>query len=486
MKTKMRLNYALMVVMALGLASIFSSCKDDEKVNLPPVITAPGITSVQVNTEVDVTFQFTSEVGYKTAVATATKGDVEIKTPDTANATSGSVVVTFTAGTLIGAGSVEVEITDNDGQTSSATAVIDVTEFPTISVAFNIGENTTWTTGNIYILEGRITVLNGATLTIQPGVIVKGREGAAENATALLVARGGKLEAVGTATQPIIFTSIADQILPGQVESPNISTSTNSLWGGLLVCGKAKISVASDAVTKQIEGIPPSDANGLYGGTDNADNSGTLKYISIRHGGQNIGEGNEINGLTLAGVGSGTVVENIEVVANFDDGIEVFGGAVNIKNAVVWNAGDDAIDTDQDWIGTLDNFIVITPGDKCFELDGPEGSKLNTGNHVLQNGHVKAGNAISIVDVDANSNVNMDDIYFYNIKTPQIVEAAPALYTCLFSDFEVTLPASTTIADFFIGNAAVVTTSVTTPTTGIGADLTKFAGWSLAAIKTAF
>jgi len=131
------------------------------------------------------------------------------------------------------------------------------------------------------------------------------------------------------------------------------------LWGGILILGNAKGSFAGGVTEVQIEGIPASDTNGLYGGSNDADNSGVLKYISIRHGGANIGEGNEINGLTLGGVGSGTVIENIEVVANQDDGIEWFGGTVSVKNALVWNSGDDAVDTDQAWAGTLDNFIVI-------------------------------------------------------------------------------------------------------------------------------
>ena len=124
------------------------------------------------------------------------------------------------------------------------------------------------------------------------------------------------------------------------------------------ILGKAPISGSGSAEAVQIEGIPASDVNGLFGGTDPADNSGELTYISIRHGGANIGEGNEINGLTLGGVGSGTKVENIEIISNQDDGLEVFGGSVNIKNVIVWNAGDDQIDCDQAWTGTLDNFIA--------------------------------------------------------------------------------------------------------------------------------
>ncbi len=213
--------------------------------------------------------------------------------------------------------------------------------------------------------------LSGVTLTIEPGVIIKGEAGTGPNATALLIARGATLMAEGTASEPIIFTSVADEIEPGDIASPNLDPTLNGLWGGLIVLGHAPIS--ADAASVQIEGIPASDQNGLYGGADPADNSGVLKYISIRHGGANIGEGNEINGLTLGGVGSGTVIENIEIVSNQDNEIEWFGGTVSVSNVVVWNTGDDAIDTDQAWSGTLDNFAIINPGDECFELDGGEG-----------------------------------------------------------------------------------------------------------------
>ena len=123
-----------------------------------------------------------------------------------------------------------------------------------IRVSSNITSSTTWETGKIYILTSRIAVTNGATLTIQPGVIVKGEAGSGANATALIIARGSKINAVGTATQPIIFTSIADEIKPGQIASPNLEPTMTGLWGGLLVLGSAPIS--ADAETAQIEGIP--------------------------------------------------------------------------------------------------------------------------------------------------------------------------------------------------------------------------------------
>jgi hypothetical protein len=316
-----------------------------------------------------------------------------------------------------------------------------------IIVTANISQNTTWETGNVYVLAGRITVLSGATLTIQPGVIIKGQAGTGANATALLVARGAKLMAEGTANQPIIFTSVADEIEPGQVESPNLDPDIDGLWGGVIVLGNARISASNDngdIVEIQIEGIPTSDPNGLYGGNNDADNSGVLKYISIRHGGTNIGAGNEINGLTMGGVGNGTVVENIEVVANQDDGVEWFGGTVNVTNLVVWNVNDDAIDTDQSWGGTLDNFIVLAPGGHNFELDGPEGS-FERG-QTIQNGTVVCSDpelersSGDLINVDDNSIVALKNIYFTGIEEGQQINRVTAAGVS-FENIELNVPA---------------------------------------------
>ena len=248
---------------------------------------------------------------------------------------------------------------------------IAVTEETTLNITSNITTNTTWETGKVYVLTSRITVVSGVTLTIEPGTIIKGQAGTGANATALIIARGGKIMAEGTAAEPIIFTSVADEIQPGQIDGGNLDVDLDGLWGGLIVLGNAPIS--ADASSVQIEGIPASDPNGLYGGSVADDNSGVIKYVSIRHGGANIGEGNEINGLTLGGVGSGTTIEYVEIVSNQDDGIEFFGGTVNVKNAIVWAAGDDAIDTDQAWSGTLDNFVIVcgSSTDHALEIDGP-------------------------------------------------------------------------------------------------------------------
>jgi len=287
----------------------------------------------------------------------------------------------------------------------------------------SIKTNTTWYSDTVYQLGGRIAVENGAILTIQAGTVIKGEAGTGANATALLIARGGKLIAEGTVSKPIIFTSIADEITPELIEqglftSPNLDPTVNGLWGGVIILGEAKISASNttgDVSSVQIEGIPTSDQNGLYGGTNDLDNSGIIRYVSIRHGGANIGSGNEINGLTLGGVGSGTIVENVEVVGNQDDAIECFGGKVNLTNVVSWNAGDDGFDTDQSWGGTLDNFVIISPANHMFELDGPEGS-FEQG-HTIKNGDVYVGNGGDLINVDNNSIVNLQNIFFTNVSS---------------------------------------------------------------------
>jgi hypothetical protein len=306
----------------------------------------------------------------------------------------------------------------------------------TVVVTSNITANTTWEAGTIYQLAGRITVTNGVTLTIEPGTIIKGEAGTGANATALLVARGGKLNANGTATSPIIFTSVADEIdyadmAAGNFASPNLESTVNGLWGGVIILGKAPISASNDVgdVSEvQIEGIPTSDPNGLYGGNDAADNSGTIRYISIRHGGANIGAGNEINGLTLGGVGNGTTIENVEVVGNQDDGIEWFGGSVNVTNAVVFNCGDDGIDTDQAWSGSLSNVVVIGAIGHSFELDGPEGSA--SAGHAISNGSIKAtfdGRVcVDLINVDNNSIVALSNLFFTDIDATQDINNVTA------------------------------------------------------------
>ncbi len=259
-----------------------------------------------------------------------------------------------------------------------------------VQVSGFITSNTSWTADKCYILNGRVVVRSGATLTIEPGTLVKGAKGSGTSASVLIIERGGKIDAQGTASEPIIFTAASDNIKIGELAGTNLTEIDNSLWGGIIILGNAKVSTADGDTQGQIDGIPSNETYGVYGGSNDADNSGTMKYVSIRHGGITIGDGNEINGLTLGGVGNGTILENIEVVANLDDGIEFFGGSVDMENAIVVYQGDDGIDIDQNYSGTVDNVMVITGDgigtDEALEIDGPEGSTYTSGKFTITHG----------------------------------------------------------------------------------------------------
>ena len=140
-----------------------------------------------------------------------------------------------------------------------------------VVVSGALTENTTWTADNIYELANKVVVEDGIILTIAPGTIIKGRTGSGSLATALLVARGGKIMAEGTAAKPIIFTSIEDNIEVGQLAGSNLSEEDKDKWGGLIILGKAPISAENGDTEAQIEGIPPEDTFGLYGGSNTAD-----------------------------------------------------------------------------------------------------------------------------------------------------------------------------------------------------------------------
>ncbi|MDG1393873.1 MAG: hypothetical protein P8P55_03490 [Flavobacteriaceae bacterium] len=337
-----------------------------------------------------------------------------------------------------------------------------------LSVSGEISESTTWTNNNIYVLNQKVVVSSGVVLTIQAGTIIKGTEGTGSLASALIIAKGGKLNAVGTSTSPIIFTSINDNIAIGQTAGTNLNETNSGLWGGLIVLGDAPCSFSGDVETLQIEGIPADDTFGLYGGNNATDNSGVYQYISIRHGGALIGEGNEINGLTLGGVGSGTVIENIEVVGNVDDGIEFFGGTVNASNLLVWAQGDDALDIDQAYSGTINNAVVVlgTNSDHAFEIDGPEGSA--TGSFSLTNVTI-IGNQITedgeYADYRSNAMGSTENIYAYGFKSSSDIEldndGVATNYNnglLSFGTWEIVVPTGVENAsDIFVNKASTVT-----------------------------
>jgi len=267
---------------------------------------------------------------------------------------------------------------DINGAIEAALSAADALANPTVvrvgtgGVTY-ISSNTTWTNDKIWLMDGKIVVEDGATLTIEAGTIVKAAAGTGANATVLIVAKGAKIEAVGTADKPIIFTDANDQIVYANGStSPNRSVTDKGLWGSVIILGNGIVGAANGEAN--IEGVVSGYDFTKYGGSNNAENSGTLKYVSIRHTGTAVSPGNELQGLTMGGVGSGTVIENIELIGSEDDGIEIFGGAVNVTNIVIANFDDDGIDLDQAYDGTISNAVVImAPGsDTVFEIDGTE------------------------------------------------------------------------------------------------------------------
>ncbi len=228
------------------------------------------------------------------------------------------------------------------------------------------GGDYTMVNDTTYILDGKVFVNDGQTLTIEAGTMVQGMPGQGENATALIVAIGGMIDAQGTATSPIVLTGFGDTYAGTEI----FLNKVRGLWGGLIILGNG---VTNNSTQKRIEGIAETESRGVYGGTDAADNSGTLKYVSVRHGGTEIGSGNEINGISLGAVGSGTTIDYVEVISNLDDGIEFFGGSVNVKHAVVSFCGDDSYDYDEGYKGKGQFWLALQDfkvGDRCAEQDG--------------------------------------------------------------------------------------------------------------------
>ena len=265
---------------------------------------------------------------------------------------------------------VSLEVVDDEGQSADSSFTLTV-DPDRIVVTDDITENATWSSDKTYVLDGLVFVDPGVTLTIEPGTVVKARpQGDISNedgASALIVRRDGTINADGSSDNPIIFTSTQDDLQ----DDSDLGPTDRALWGGVILLGNAPI---SEPQSVQIEGIPDSE-NALFGGDDPQDNSGTLRYVSIRHGGFSISgvSGDEINGLTMGGVGSGTTIEYVEVFANLDDGFEWFGGTVHAKNLVAAYCGDDSFDWDTGFRGTGQFWFAVQGTDAAGrggELDG--------------------------------------------------------------------------------------------------------------------
>ena len=348
----------------------------------------------------------------------------------------------------------------------------------------------TWTKDNVYILTDRVYVPAGVTLTIDPGTKIYSTftnvggdaDTSNDEVGALIVCRGGVLDADGTAAEPIVFDALQTLEAECGVDlpydedlliGPKPTASSKGLWGGVVMLGNAYIAVTDsngdNLGNKIIEGFVPtgfvdgdgdtrpdvleygwdSTTNTHPGGTtfaqDDADNSGTLRYVSIRHGGYEFGTDNEINGLTLAGVGSGTTIDHVEVVANADDGVEFFGGTVNTSHIAVAFCDDDSFDIDEGHQGTHQFWFTIQNpnfGDNLGEWDGVGGASKGSTNAGVIRSNPQIYNATFIgagpgsftnADVAKDNGIFMDD-YFNGALINSVVTDSVNFLTSFASD----------------------------------------------------
>lgn len=261
---------------------------------------------------------------------------------------------------------------------------LDMEDRPVVELTDNDGAGTgtrTLTCDSIYVLNGFVYVNDGDVLTVEPGTVIQAKPGQGENASCLIVARGGQIMADGTSACPIVFTYEGDPM--------NGSTPYNTygLWGGVVLNGYGALNTYDGE--DNAEGIM--DASGqfrdVFGGSDNAESSGVMRYVSIRHGGsempnppvnfQNVINGDETNGLSLNGVGSGTTLEHIEIVSTLDDGLQVMGGAASIKHLAIAFSTEDNLEYDLGWVGDVQYFFSLMDqgemtGEHGFDFEGDD------------------------------------------------------------------------------------------------------------------
>ena len=230
-----------------------------------------------------------------------------------------------------------------------------------------ISSDRTLKTGNTYILRGTVYVVDGAKLSIEPGVIIHGEK---SSRGALVVTRGTQILANGTVDKPIVFTSDASSPQRGD-------------WGGIVILGRAKTNSSFNGVAGigEIEGgVNNAEGLGVYGGADDNDNSGVLKYVRIEYAGYAFLPDKELNGLTLGGVGKGTVIDHVQVSYANDDSFEWFGGSVDCKYLIAYKGLDDDFDADNGYSGRVqfgiifrDSTVADISGSNGFEIDNDAG-----------------------------------------------------------------------------------------------------------------
>lgn len=241
-----------------------------------------------------------------------------------------------------------------DGFSNRSTAAADyaASSLPVVTVSGDITSAVNWTSGNVYEISGVVTVRSGGSLTIAPGTYIKSTVNVAGTPNGVLVvATDGTINAVGNASNPIVFTS--RYLLDGN----NATVGTPGDFGGVIILGDATVN--TDLGTSNIEGLPENDSRYTFGGSDDLDNRGSFRFVRIEYAGFQLAPNIEVNGLTLGGVGSGTTINNVEVAWGLDDGFEFFGGTVSTSDLVAFSNDDDQFDFDLGYQGTLSRSIAI-------------------------------------------------------------------------------------------------------------------------------
>jgi hypothetical protein len=250
---------------------------------------------------------------------------------------------------------------------------------PVVVVTGSITGNETWTSSNYYVLRGAVFVDDGATLNIQAGTRVIGESGSVGT---LIVSRGGRLNAIGTAAAPIVFTS----------DQP-IGQRGRGDWGGIIINGRAPINFEGGEAAGEGD-------TGVYGGTDPDDSSGVLRYVRVEFSGIEFSPDNELNGIAFQGVGRGTQIDHVQAHMSRDDAMEWFGGTADGKYLVMSNAADDSIDWTFGWTGRLQYVAVTQRGDDADNAIEADGNEFN--NNALPRSHPQIYNVTLCGDPDRN------------------------------------------------------------------------------------
>ena len=363
LQTSMFKVFAVLAVCAVTL----TGCQKEEEVFPLPTVSSSGTLAGIIGATVQVKATINAPAGIKsiTVLKNGAAFDSKVLAGEKTYEYIKDYVIDGTAGSAV---NFTIQVTDNKNQVSSLVAIpVTVSAIPPktiVEVEGVIEGNVTWTANKIYRLKGYVrvgeeavfgTITKTGVLTIEAGTVIIGDKGTKGT---LIVQRGSKLIANGTASAPIVFTS-----------AEGVGSRAPGDWGGVVICGKAPNNLTG---TIELEG----GYKGFHGGTASDDNSGSMKYVRIEYAGIPLNPNQEINSLTMGSVGSGTTLEYIQASFGLDDSFEWFGGTVNAKYLIAYKGTDDDFDVDNGYVGNVqfglgyrDGNLADASGSNGFEVD---------------------------------------------------------------------------------------------------------------------